>query len=166
MGREQKKIKEIEDIEFGMIYKPLDYMICLEAKTDELKDTTYQTKMSELRDMEYLDLTIASVSRKFELMRYNIVSPKEFDQRIRYYSFEMQKDIKMIVGIDTIPCALYHFERAIDIQSEDHFILGFPKSKSVSDRTIVLQDKIFGKGIVKFNFSAQTITNLPKVKTI
>jgi hypothetical protein len=159
------KSKTIGDLNFSIQHKPSNYIICQEERNDSIKQRTFEQKIKELDGLEYYDLNISVIDGKQELLKYNLNNVAEFDKRTRYYSFDMQKDIMMLVDQDSISCSLYHFERAFDNNSKNLFLLGFPKSKSSSDRTIILTDKIFGKGIVKFNFSAKVLFNIPKLKT-
>jgi hypothetical protein len=154
------------DLSFTLQSKPLAYIICVEERTDSLLKSVYDQKYKQLDDLEYFDLSINVQNGMFELLKHNLKTVAEFDRRARYYSFEMQKDIKMVVDGDSIPCSLYHFERAYDNHSSNTFLLGFPKSNALSNRTVVLEDKVFGKGTIKFNFAAATKNNIPKLKTI
>ena len=73
----------------------------------------------------------------------------------------------MLAGNDTLDCTLFHFERAYDIAPLATFLLGFPKVKSKnSQRTFFFQDKVFNKGIIKFTYTSEELSQIPKLKTI
>ena len=79
----------------------------------------------------------------------------------------MQKDISLLDGKDTVPCDLYHFERAYDVSPSATILLGFTASKKTkNDKTLIIYDRTFNKGTVKFLFKASELNNKPKLKTL
>jgi hypothetical protein len=162
------KSKTIEDLEFSAQYKPYEYIACLEEKKSEMKDSIVKRKLSELEGMDYLDLRITIKEGQGELLKHKLSSVAEYNNRINYFSFKMQKDISLVVGKDTIPCSLFHFERAYDVAPYSQFVLGFSQNKKreLSDMTLVIQDQIFHKGIIKLSFSESDLLKIPKLKAI
>ena len=119
--------------------------------------------------MQYYDLKIELKDGQGEFLKYKLASSNEdYEKRVKYCAFDMQKDIKLLAGNDSMPCTLFHFERAYDLAPYGIFLLGFPLSKIGSDKeaAIVIQDKLFNKGILKFTFSESELKNLPKLKTL
>jgi hypothetical protein len=160
--------KTIDELSFSAQYKPCSYIACLESAKADISDTILRRKLSELEGMEYIDLKIELEGGQGELLKHDLHSAKQYDERITYFSFGMQKDIFLVAGADTIPCGLYHFERAYDVTPYSVFLLGFatrPGSMK-TDRTLVFHDNTFHKGIIKLNFSASDLSNIPKLKTI
>lgn len=162
-----KKEKEIGDITFSLLYKPAEYVACQEEQTTDLSSDTLREKLKELEGLDYYDLKIEITSGQGELLKYNVESAQQYSQRVSYFAFDMQKDIKLIEGHDTLDCQLFHFERAYDVAPYAMFLLGFPKSKiSTSERTFFYQDKVFNKGIIKFTYTPTEIAQIPRLKTI
>lgn len=164
-----KKEKLIDDISFSIQYKPLQYIVCIEEKQKEIHENVLKSKIEELNDMEYYDLKIMLKSAQGELLKHQISSATEYDQRVKHYAFEMQNEIKLVEDNDTIPCSLFHFERAYDAAPYCKFLLGFSKNKeqnSINEKTLIFQDKIFHKGIIKFTFNRKELNNIPKLKTV
>src|SRR5256885_770874 len=82
-----------------------------------------------------------------------ISSDEEYSDRVNYCAFKFQNDISLYDGKDSIPCSLFHFERAFDIVPYGKFILGFAKSNHPENaETFIVYDKIFHKGLIKFTF--------------
>jgi len=162
-----KKSKEIGDITFSLLYKPAEYVACTEDEDCSLSADTLKEKLKELEGLDYYDLRIELTSAQGELLKYNVESAQEYGQRVNYFAFDMQRDIKLIEGKDTLDCKLFHFERAYDVAPYATFLLGFPKSKSsTAEKTFFYQDKVFEKGIIKFTFSPNDLAQIPKLKTI
>src|ERR1700751_4964497 len=133
------KKKEIEDITFSIQYKPVNYIICLENKQEQLADSLVKRRANELEGARYFDLSIGLTEGEGEILKYHLTSVPEYDSRIKYFAFDMQKDIKLVEGNDTLDCMMFHFERAYDVSPYSKFLLAFPisgKNKS-SESTIV-----------------------------
>lgn len=162
-----KKEKTIDDITFSIQYKPSEYIICIEEKKDQLSDSIVKKKQEELCDMEYYDFTIALAEAQGELLKHDLTTIAEYDERVQYFAFEMQKDIKLIEDGDTIPCSLFHFERTYDIAPYSKFLLGFVKGKNTEpeERILTFYDKVFDKGLIKFTYTNEDFNNIPKLKT-
>ena len=103
-----------------------------------------------------------------EFIRYGNPSAEEYSHRINYCSFQMQKDIFLVEGDDTLACGLFHFERTYDIAPYATFLLGFPlkKEKQNKDKVLVFNDRLFNKGTMRFVFKNEDIKKTPLLKTI
>lgn len=163
-----RKEKKIDDMTFSVQYKPYEYIACMEEKKTEMEDSIVKQKVLELSDMDYFDLKISLNEGNGELLKYKLSSSQQYTDRVNYFAFQMQKDIQLVDGNDTIPCALYHFERTYDVAPSGTFLLGFSaaKKKIKGDRTLVVYDRTFNKGLLKFRFKKQELKNLPKLKTV
>jgi len=159
--------KSIDNIQFSILFKPIDYIICKELRKDQISEAEYENIKSQLGDLQYFDLRVKVNGFNEEFLKYNLSSSSDYDRKVNYCAFQMQSDIKIVEGLDTIPCSLFHFERAFDVVPYGEFILGFEKSnRPAKEKTFILYDKIFNKGIVKFTFDVSNITHLPKLRTI
>jgi len=163
-----RKEKIIDDLVFHAQYKPHEYIVCLEERKSEIADSVLAKKVNELSDMQYFDLKIVLKNEQGELLKHNLNSQDQYDKRVNYFSFNMQQDIQLVEGNDTIPCSLFHFERAYDVTPFSTFLLGFEKSSSSNqhDKTLIVYDKTFNKGLIKFTFKKEELQKLPKIKTI
>lgn len=162
-----KKEKTIDDIIFSAQYKPAQYVVCEEERKDSITGSEVQKKLGELGGMQYYDLKITLKSGQGELLKYNLSSAEQYQDRVNYFSFGMQKDIQLVDGNDTLPCLLYHYERVYDVAPYGTFILGFAPGKNPkANKTLLLFDKGFNKGIVKLYFEEKDIEYVPQLQTI
>lgn len=163
-----KKEKTIDDLLFSVQYKPYEYIVCLEEKKEALQDSLVKKKTEELSNMQYYDFKISLTEGSGELLKHQITSPQQYDQRINYFAFGMQKDIQLVEGTDTLPCSLYHFERTYDIAPSSTCLLGFPVNtkKSSTEKTLLVYDRTFNKGLLKFTFFTDALKKQPKLKTL
>jgi len=161
-----KKDKKIEDLIFTVQYKPIDYVICMEERSDEIADSTIKKKTKELEGMEYIDFKIEVASGQGELLKHNLSDRAEYKDRVNYFAYKMQQDIQLVEGLDTIPCSLSHFERAYDVAPYSSFVLGFASNPSYKgNKTFVYHDQIFKKGIIQFEFQEKDFQSIPKLET-
>lgn len=153
------KIKTIDEIKYYSVLKPVEYLLAQK----KVKENNANLKSSEFEDLQYFDLRIEIDGFNSEFIKYDLDSPASYEERVKYCAFEMQNDIKLIDGKDTLDCVLYHFERAFDVVPYGHFILGFEttKKKSIETKTLCFDDKLFNKGMIKFTYSPQTIAKQP-----
>ena len=161
------KEKTIGDIRFAAQYKPLEYVICMEERTEQVEDSLVKRKVAELKDMQYIDFKIALTNSEGELLKYNLSSLSQYEERVNYFSYKMQNDIKLVEGKDTLDCALFHFERAYDVAPYSVFVLGFPLGKGNAEtKTLVYHDNMFKKGIIKLEFEKGDLNTIPNLATL
>jgi hypothetical protein len=117
--------------------------------------------------MQYLTFRISTPNLKSELLKAGISSLEEYNQRILYCSFQMQNDLKLLDGRDTLNCELFHFERVYNLAPYATFSLGFPlgkmecNGKQINDKTLIYDDKMFGVGRINLTIKGKDIENIP-----
>lgn len=157
------KEKEIDNIKYSALLKPIDFIKANEAlKSDGIK-------VSDDDDLQYFDFRVTVKDFSMEFLKFDLSSPDEYAQRVEYCAFKMQKDIYLIDGKDTLQCEMFHFERAYDLVPYGHFILAFVPSKNktmISPKTLVYHDQLFNKGLIKFTFTTNNLINVPKLSKL
>lgn len=156
--------KTIEDFTYTLQYKPLEYIALMELKknsitTDELKKTT-----DNYSELQYLTFRI-STTGSGELLKKKLKNNEEYYHRIQYYSFEMQRDLKLIEGKDTLDCLLFHFERVYGLAPYATFVLGFPKSGNTNNKTLLYDEKVFGTGKIYLTVQSKNYQKTPSLIT-
>lgn len=118
--------------------------------------------------MQYFDLKILLKDNEGELLKAGLNSREEYDRRVKYFSFGMQQDIRLVDGQDTLPCVMYHFERAYDVTPVCTLLLGFERADKNAERpkTLLFYDKVFNNGLLKFTFKENRLQTLPKLLTL
>lgn len=159
--------KEIGDVVYTLQYKPVDYLIALEQKKNIIDINEYTKRKVELDGMEYFTLELKSKENNIEVMNIGALDKNEYNERIQYASYDLQNDIYLLIGKDTIPCGLYHFEQKYGLGNSVKILVGFEKLKTPSKNlTVVLEDKILNGGVIKFLLLKENIDLLPKMKII
>jgi hypothetical protein len=159
-----KHEKVIGEMKYSIRFNPASYMAMIELKNEDITSEKWSEALSHYSDMEYYKFTIEMPGASGELMQQNLSSSQEYTQRLEYYSFAFANDIKMVCNGDTIPCGLSHFERTFNVAPKTSFLIAFTKQSSDMERTLIINDRVFGKGRIKFLFTPSDLNNHPKVQ--
>lgn len=158
--------KAINEFIFEAQYKPVDYVVSLEARKDDVTENEYQQLKSELDGLQYIDLTIGTNAGQGNALSGGIQNEDEYYQRLDYFVTYANQDIYLIQGQDTLWPQLYHFERNYGLAPSNTLLLGFEKGNSEEDRNLIIDDQVLGVGRVKFLFEKENINSTPNLKTI
>ncbi|MCH2229178.1 MAG: hypothetical protein MK105_02445 [Crocinitomicaceae bacterium] len=158
---------QVSAYEFEAQYKPIDYIVAMEARTDEISELDYQSTKTELEGLEYFDLSIGGLYENANALNANISSDEEYFSRLDYYLTYARNDIFLAQDSDTLMPVIYHFERNYGISSKNKILLGFEtEPTNLNDMTLVMDDQVLGIGRVKFTFSKEDLNAIPKLKRI
>jgi len=146
---------------FEAKYKPLDYVIAMEGRSDELSESHYTELKGELSGLQYIDLTIGPLSHEGDVLSSGIQSDEEYFERLDYFVTYANQDIFMVQGKDTLLPRLYHFERNYGLAPKNTLLLGFDQGEKNQDRHFYIDDQILGVGRVKFLFQEKNIQSTP-----
>jgi len=162
-----KKTKVVSSFKATAQYQPKSYIVAKEEHTDDLSKSVFDKRIEELGQMEYfkLELSVESANTKTNITNYNVNDENAFEQRLQYLSFGMRRDIVLVVGLDTFPCLLYHFERSYDLRPSRNFLLAFDAADKKTDKTLIINALEFGIGLIKIQFENTTIQNIPNIIT-
>jgi len=168
-GNGLKKSKEIDKIEFIVQFKTTDYILLKENSINPLSEKEkFENEKKELGDLQYFTLKIKTPEGT-DPLKFCLSGQDEYFARVKYYSFEIQNDLSLVDGSDTIQCVLSHFERNYGIAPEITCLVGFPpkdkKSPSIEDKSLIYYDRVFNNGNLVFAFSKKDISQTPKLKS-
>ncbi len=165
----QEKI--IGDFSFKMIYEPWEALI-IKDNSNEISKEKFESDLKGRSTMLYFTLKISN--KEFthkELLLFDLPSQDNYTERLDYYSFKVQNDLKLKIGEDEISCGMAHFERTFGLAPGLTISLAFPISESVSKQikdkklkeriTVSFDEKIFNNGMVKFSFHPNHINSVP-----
>jgi len=160
------KEKKMNELQFSLYHLPSAYMVCNEIKNEKISKQQFVSIAAQYEDFEYYMLKIEAMGFNQELAKFQLQSTQEYEERIKYFAFAMQQDIYIETeNGNSFPCEIFHFERIYNIAPYTTFMLGFAKEnlKNTSYRTIVLNEKIFNKGLLKFKWSTSALENVPQI---
>lgn len=162
------KEKQVSDIKFRMSFMPKECLAYLELKSDTENVNKLKETIKHYEGMSYFNLRLELESGEGELLKHNLSSAMQYEARVRYLSFEIQKDIFLIQGNDTISPGMYHFERIYEVAPYATIMLAFDDAKFKKDQdfTIVYNDKLFNKGLIKYYYKQNQLIDLPKISGV
>lgn len=158
------KEKVIKNIGFRVAYTPTPYM-AIKENGGNLTPENYQEALDRLTGLTHFNLTIfPSDGSSQDLLHYQTANMRQYQEKIYYYSFPFQKDIYLVQGADTLPCALYHFARDHGLSPQIQFALAFEQRNSKQDMQLVINEKVFGSGPLHFLIEQEAIEGIPSLK--
>lgn len=155
--------KEFDDISYHVLYKPVNYIAAKELVNKGISMNEIPQRIKDLGDMQYVTLRITSLKAN-ELLRAGIRDENEYYQRLEYFMGDIQNDIYLVEGKDTLPCMMNHYERNYGLAPYNNFVLAFGKSKDAkADKIFVYDDKILGTGKVMLKVGSSDIHAAPDI---
>ncbi len=157
--------KTIAPLKFEVQYKPLEYIVAMEERSESLPSTLVDDRKSELgEDLDYYNFRIAPAVGKKNVLMQTARDEGEYYQMIDYFSYAAQDDFYLLHGPDTAKCVLYQFVRNYELAPHLEIAMAF-ENKGEGDKTFVFDDQVMRVGVVKAKIEQQKINQLPKLKT-
>jgi hypothetical protein len=164
--------KTIGDFTFDVSYEPWEALII----KDHEKRPSREEMEKELNERSrLLYFTVKMNNTQFtqkELLLFDLPSEADYTERISYYSFKVQQDLKLKIGTEEIPCGMAHFERTFGLSPGLTLSVAFPVSDKTREEilakklketlTLVFDEKIFNHGTLQFAFHPNAINAIPK----
>ena len=157
--------KKISDYSFSVQYKPSAYVVLQEEKRSTFSDKQFDSLVNAVSDMQYYTLKIGAEGSK-DVTRFGLNNDQEYYARQEYLATQMQQDIRLIDGTDTLNCLMYHYERTYGIDPQASIVLAFENKnagKTTGNKTIVYDDRHFGTGPVMLTIGAQALGTVPQI---
>src|ERR1035437_3440327 len=70
--------KEMDQIDYSIQYKSIDYIIVKEEKSNNIEKTTLESRRKVLEKMQYYTLRIASKNKSKDVLTVNLPSEQEY----------------------------------------------------------------------------------------
>lgn len=162
------KVKEIADIRYTLSYLPSETMAFLELRKEEYDFSKFKKTSENYSEMTYFNFKVEVINGRIELLKHQLQSASQYEARVKYMSFEMENDIYLLQGKDTLHPGLFHFERIFEVAPYATVMFAFDNQKFNKDEnfTIVYNDKLFEKGFVKFNYKTKQLINVPNISEL
>lgn len=160
--------KKISEINYQLAYLPMESMAYIELKNQDITKEKFEETKKHYEDMSYFKFRIELIGGSGELLKYNLGSAQQYNDRISYMSFQMQKDVFLVQGQDTLSPGLFEFERIFEIAPYATVMFAFDKKKFKPENgfTIVYNDRLFKKGYIKYNYRPKQLIDLPNISGV
>ena len=158
--------KNIHPLKVELLYKPIDYIIANEQRTNAIPPDLHQERQAALEGMQYYTLKLGIEGGQQDVTNYGVTDLAEQQERLAYLSFALQRDIKLIEAGDTLPCQLFHFERSYDLTPYRTFVLAFEQREAsrAAEKTVVVELPYFKTGPIKLNYQESDLASIPSLK--
>lgn len=162
------KSKDISELNYKMSFVPKECMAFKELKGQEYTNEEFDEALTHYKDMSYFNFRIEVPKEQGELLKYNLSSPQQYNDRINYMSFRMQKDIILVQDNDTLFPGIFHFERIFEVAPFATVMLAFDNKKINLEKefTIIYNDQLFNKGYIKYYYQPNLLIDLPKINSL
>ncbi len=153
------------NVQFELKYIP-EQLMALHEFHGEIEKNNFDTVLESYQGMRYFNLKLKPVDKKTDVLLLNAKTKDEYFQRIQYFSSLINEDLKLIVGLDTIPCSIHHYERTYHLSPVIELMIGFEDhNKDIKKNlTVIYRDKIFGLDTVIMKIEGEKIADLPALK--
>lgn len=162
------KIKEVKGYRFTVKLQPAELLV-LRHQERFNSQSSVDSLINIQKGVVNLVMDIGSADNQHPLLRANLASEEEYYQRMFYYTSEVQKDIYLVEGSDTLPCSFYHFEQTFNITPVNSMIMEFERKNpqaGYQDITLVYEDRMLNTGMLKFSFKKSFLNNLPQLRIL
>ena len=152
------------NISYQLLYKPIDYEICQELRTDDIEQSVYKTFYSELEGNSYFLFKIKHDRHDEFFLEENDLS---YEERVKYFSFNFQNDIKLVTSKgDSLSCGMYLFERNYGTSPYTSILFGFgiPDQELEKGFSIVMNDKMYQQNWNTFLYQKELVLNIPNLQ--
>ena len=153
-------IREANNFVFDLQYQPTEY-VWLQRNKGEINKGGVRDDKSAIDELQYYTLTIGVKDNLADFVDYAVQSINEKQEKLYYFSYDFQQDIKLDENGKTLPCILFHFERTLDLKPTRTFVLGFKNmDKTATEARLIIDSDWLGSIPVKMKVSKDNIPTL------
>lgn len=158
---------KIKDVNFKLKYISGEQMALRDlGDISNATQAAFDSIVKGYDSLLFFNLEVSVDGFSEELLHYktDVMNAGDFEKRVAYYAFDMQKDICIVLaGKDTIPCTMYHYERNYGVSPKNNFMLGFEASR-LKDAVLVYDNNYLTTGPVKFALNGQDLFTHSQIK--
>lgn len=154
--------KSVGPFGFQLTYLPAELLVMQEHGSEIAESPQWDSLVADRGDFDYYSLRLVSKESNIPILKHPAWNIDDYQERVQYMAFTMQKNIKMLHGSDTAQCALYHFERSYDVTPFSTLMLAFPRTSEAS-ATLLYDDQVLGLGPVMMPAHKPTPESLPEL---
>lgn len=144
--------QQIDDIDFTATDVPIEYYLLKDQGKSDLFniDSLYNQNKFE----RIIEFTFSQEDEE-DLLKEDFTN-LSYEEGVKYMSFKMENDFYVVTSKnDTIKCSGVNYERNFKVAPFQKIMLFFSGIQPKDKIQLIYNDKLFGKGIVKFKFEEQ-----------
>jgi hypothetical protein len=164
------RVKRVmSDFEFILQYKPVNYMIAQEKKSNSISREYAAQRTQQLANSIHFNFIIRSADDQTPVLK-NQAGPDDYFARISHFLNEGQNDFRLRSGSDTFDCTFCHLEQNYGLAPENTVVLAFEPRRATTgplftdNLFLMYEDKVFGTGTIKMKIEKKHLDRLPEMK--
>jgi len=162
-----RKTIHSNEMHYTLEYCSPEFVAIQLLQKNEITQAELDTALKETEGLLQFKLKIEDTGSGREFLKNGTPSDEEYEKRVKYFAFEMQRDIYLLNDTgDSIPCAMYHFERSYNVSPASVFLLGFAGAGQENKMELIVNERIFANRELRFVFTADELKNIPQLKTL
>lgn len=162
-----RKSESVNELRYTMEYRSPELTALQQLQSENVTRNELDSAIKDMEGLVQFRLEIDVPASGKEFMKHDLKSDADYEPRVKYFAFEMQNDIYILNDSgDTIPCAMYHFERSYGVSPVSVFLLGFSGIDLKKDMEVIVHEKVFANKEIRFVFNATELKNIPQLKTL
>lgn len=157
--------RTFKDVELSLQYRSPEQLALNETRGDARR-SDFDTLVAQRRNAHYFNLKLRALHAS-DLLNAGATDPDAYFQRQYYFGSLVQDDLSLIIGSDTLPCALAHFERTYGAAPYNNLVVSFvdgAEDHANEDLRFVYEDRAFGLGRVQFIINKEDLSRIPALK--
>ncbi len=157
--------EEKNEVRIELKYLPKELM-ALHEFHGEFDRYSFDSVLETYHGIKYFNLKLIPVDKKTDVLLLNAQSKDQYYQRVQYFSSMINQDLEMVIGKDTIPCSIHHYERTYQLSPVVELMIGFEDKKPELNEniSIIYDDKIFALGKIIMKIEGDKISKIPALK--
>lgn len=159
------KEKVVGEYVFQLQKEPIPFKVLNLLRKEQVTKEEFAEYAEGMEGMQYYIMKIGVEGSQESILKFNLESEIDYQNRLSYFSFGFQQHIYLEEGNKIVPCTLFHFERMYDLTPFRTFVLGFEQTgeREFEDKTVVIDSDFFQTGKVKIKIAGSDIKSLPEV---
>ena len=147
--------KQVGDYAFELRALPPELLVLRDHGPEAASQAEWPAWIEERSRAQYFQFRISTPDAQQPVLKHQVAGQSEYDERVKYFSFDMQRQLYLLNGADTLKCKLFHFERSYDLAPFSNFLLAFEKDPTVQgNQAFVYEDLALGVGPIRFRVPA------------
>jgi len=160
-----KKAVHLDLVDYEILFVPNEIRFIKMAKRNTVS-ATEEEAFYEAHENHYeflLQLSNPKYTGEFIQIPYD--DQTSYEQRLSYYSFEMEKDLKFVVDEkDTLSITDYTFERNFGASPKVSILIGLHYPKKFTQIELLVDNQMIPHNTVGFSFLSSDLHALPTLK--
>ena len=125
---------------------------------------TYETVLKDIQAFQFFELRLSDSTGQTEFLKID-GDPLHYQQRLNYLLNDIQRDVLLIDGKDTMYSIDHHLERTFGVVPYNKVLFTFKNiPKQSFDKTLMVLDPIAGGQAMFFSIKSSSLKKIPGIR--